>query len=427
MFRLPRCSSSGGLTSFQCLQKSLIKPQIEGDEFKLEADWVIFWELLPSVIGVKTWFEEKKIWTWRARRSSLAFSSGVAQTSFLGFEMTHSLSLWTTWASSKYQSIQCHSSRTLLWYVVAPPEPRARSRPRIFRDIVLSHSDESPLRCPQWPPSRARSVSSTTHCMSRRGCLRIWPCAGRRKKTGSRRRIALTEHLVAEDPNSRLGELQYWAPASVCPPPYCRVSTVCLTSHSLPTRTGMVGGWYLWILWSSSPEPAVLITFPGRGPKTGSRRRIVTKEDLAAEDPRRQVSSCPGPCLLSPLLVKGVSCLRLRQTSPEVSPCKTQRRECEEDPVGPRTVEHHSPPLEVSQTHFVDRLMTNICRFSYWDLSWDERRPARAECRLSSPKEVCRRIVSLRLPGGFPPGSPVSTQHQNYWISKFSKISFHFN
>merc|ERR1711953_786841 len=54
----------------------------------------------------------------------------------------------------------------------------------------------------------------------------------------------------------------------------------------------------------------------------------------------------------SPLLVKSVSCLRLRQTSPEVSPCKTQRRECEEDPAGPRTVEHHSLPLEVFLLRF---------------------------------------------------------------------------
>merc|ERR1711936_495570 len=108
----------------------------------------------------------------------------------------------------------------------------------------------------------------------------------------------------------------------------------------------------------------------------------------------------------SPLLVKGVFCLRLRQTSPEVSPCKTQRRECEEDPVGPRTVEHDSPPLEV----FLLRCETS----------------SQSQSRVPSPKEVCRRIVSLRLPGGFPPGSPVSTQHQKLLNFKIFKdfISF---
>ena len=295
-----------------------------------------------------------------------------------------SLSLWTTWASSKYQSIQCHSSRTLLWYVVAPPEPRARSRPRIFRDIVLSHSDESPLRCPQWPPSRARSVSSTTHCMSRRGCLRIWPCAGRRKKTGSRRRIALTEHLVAEDPNSRLGELQYWAPASRLPSPLLSCLH-CLSHFPLTSHTDGHGWWLVLV------DPLIL------QPRASRPYHISwswtedwqQKKDRYQRRPGRGRPPEAGELLSralppSPLLVKSVSCLRLRQTSPEVSPCKTQRRECEEDPAGPRTVEHDSLPLEVSPTHFVDRLLTNICRFSYWDLSWDERRPARAraECRV---------------------------------------------
>jgi len=110
---------------------------------------------------------------------------------------------------------------------------------------------------------------------------------GRRKKTGCRRRIVLTEDLAAEDrrrggwassstgpqpPGGQCGELQYWA--------------------HLTSRAGVVGVGYLWILLiQEPPEPAVLYSFPGRGPKTGSRRRIVTKEDLAAEDLGRQASS----------------------------------------------------------------------------------------------------------------------------------------
>ena len=47
----------------------------------------------------------------------------------------------------------------------------------------------------------------------------------------------------------------------------------------------MVGVGYLWILLiQEPPEPAVLHSFPGREPKTGSRRRIVIKEDLVAEE-----------------------------------------------------------------------------------------------------------------------------------------------
>ena len=427
MFRLPRCSSSGGLTSFQCLQKSLIKPQIEGDEFKLEADWVIFWELLPSVIGVKTWFEEKKIWTWRARRSSLAFSSGVAQTSFLGFEMTHSLSLWTTWASSKYQSIQCHSSRTLLWYVVAPPEPRARSRPRIFRDIVLSHSDESPLRCPQWPPSRARSVSSTTHCMSRRGCLRIWPSAGRRKKTGSRRRIALTEHLVAEDPNSRLGELQYWAPASRLPSPLLSCLH-CLSHFPLTSHTDGHGWWLVLvdplILQPRASRPYHISWSwtedwqqkkdryqrrPGRGrpPEAG--------ELLSRALP--PVSPSGEECLLSPTEANFTRSFSLQDTKTGVRGGPSRSPHCR---ARLSTTRGESNPLcwQINDKY----LQVFLLRF---ELRWET--SSQSQSRVPSPKEVCRRIVSLRLPGGFPPGSPVSTQHQNYWISKFSKISFHFN
>jgi len=75
-----------------------------------------------------------------------------------------------------------------------------------------------------------------------------------------------------------------WASSSTGPQPR-PVSTVLLSYLSLPTgRAWLVG--YSWILWSiNPPEPAVHLTFPGRGPKTGSRRRIVLTEDLAAEDP----------------------------------------------------------------------------------------------------------------------------------------------
>merc|ERR1711978_205324 len=110
------------------------------------------------------------------------------------------------------------------------------------------------------------------------GCLSgPGPSVGRRKKTGSRRRIVLTEDLVAEDP-PRLGELQYWAPASSC----LHCSLVLPLS---PHWTGMVGRLLLDPLIHQPPEPAVHLTFPGRGPKTGSRRRIDLTEDLAAEDP----------------------------------------------------------------------------------------------------------------------------------------------
>lgn len=86
-----------------------------------------------------------------------------------------------------------------------------------------------------------------------------------------------------QPPGGQGGELQYRAH-----PTDPSVST---------TGTGVVGVGYLWILLiHEPPEPAVLYFFPGRGPKTGSRRRIVIKEDLAAEDLGRQASSCIGPC-----------------------------------------------------------------------------------------------------------------------------------
>jgi len=85
-----------------------------------------------------------------------------------------------------------------------------------------------------------------------------------------------------QSPGGQRGELQPWAHLathlSVSPPLYLhgRAWLVC----------------YLWILLiQEPPEPAVLYSFPGRGPKTGSRRRIVTKEDLAAEDLGGQASS----------------------------------------------------------------------------------------------------------------------------------------
>ena len=63
----------------------------------------------------------------------------------------------------------------------------------------------------------------------------------------------------------------------------------------LQGRAWLVG--YLWILLiQEPPEPAVLYSFPGRGPKTGSRRRIVIKEDLVAEE-----------CLAGELLIRALS------------------------------------------------------------------------------------------------------------------------
>jgi len=83
-----------------------------------------------------------------------------------------------------------------------------------------------------------------------------------------------------QSPGGQSGELQYRA----------QLTASCLTSNQLDGRAWLVG--YLWILLiQEPPEPAVLYSFPGRGPKTGSRRRIVTKEDLAAEDLGRQASS----------------------------------------------------------------------------------------------------------------------------------------
>jgi len=72
----------------------------------------------------------------------------------------------------------------------------------------------------------------------------------------------------------RLGELQYWAPASPVVSPL--LSPLSLDGH----------GWSVPLdpLIHQPPEPAVHLTFPGRGPKTGSRRRIALTEDLAAED-----------------------------------------------------------------------------------------------------------------------------------------------
>lgn len=85
-----------------------------------------------------------------------------------------------------------------------------------------------------------------------------------------------------QSPGGQRGELQSRAHLTtdliVSPPLY------------LHGRAWLVG--VLWILLiQEPPEPAVLYSFPGRGPKTGSRRRIVTKEDLAAEDLGRQASS----------------------------------------------------------------------------------------------------------------------------------------
>jgi len=83
-----------------------------------------------------------------------------------------------------------------------------------------------------------------------------------------------------QSPGGQSGELQYRA----------QLTASCLTSNQLDGRAWLVG--YLWILLiQEPPEPAVLYSFPGRGPKTGSRRRIVTKEDLAAEDLGGQASS----------------------------------------------------------------------------------------------------------------------------------------
>ena len=89
----------------------------------------------------------------------------------------------------------------------------------------------------------------------------------------------------------------------------------------------MVGVGYLWILLiQEPPEPAVLYSFPGRGPKTGSRRRIVIKEDLVAEDLGRQASSCTGPCQPS-----GEECPLLSPTKDKLHQKLHLRRLAEED------------------------------------------------------------------------------------------------
>jgi len=119
---------------------------------------------------------------------------------------------------------------------------------------------------------------------------------------------SLNTWLLKREDGGRLGELRYRAPASR-QPPGGQDGELQYRAHPTDpsvstTGTGVVGVGYLWILLiHEPPEPAVLYFFPGRGPKTGSRRRIVFKEDLAAEDFGGRRAPVQGP---ANLLVKSV-------------------------------------------------------------------------------------------------------------------------
>jgi len=119
---------------------------------------------------------------------------------------------------------------------------------------------------------------------------------------------SLKTWLLKTEDGGRLGELQYRAPASR-QPPGGQDGELQYRAHPTDpsvstTGTGVVGVGYLWILLiHEPPEPAVLYFFPGRGPKTGSRRRIVFKEDLVAEDFGGRRAPVQGP---ANLLVKSV-------------------------------------------------------------------------------------------------------------------------
>merc|ERR1712019_187975 len=135
---------------------------------------------------------------------------------------------------------------------------------------------------------------------------------------------SLKTWLLKTEDGGRLGELQYRAH-----PTDPSVST---------TGTGVVGVGYLWILLiHEPPEPAVLYFFPGRGPKTGSRRRIVFKEDLAAEDFGGRRAPVQGP---ANLLVKSVL---LSPTKDKLHQKLHLRRH--KDGSAGRTVEHSSQQL----------------------------------------------------------------------------------
>ena len=162
-------------------------------------------------------------------------------------------------------------------------------------------SPQSTLSRADWSVGWLYSITVHHHCSISRVVLRIWPWSRPKKedwlqkkdrthwRPGCRRqktwRLGELQYRAPASSGGQFGELQYWA--------------------QLTSRAGVVGVGYLWILLiQEPPEPAVLYSFPGRGPKTGSRRRIVIKEDLVAEE-----------CLAGELLIRALSTFWWRVSS----------------------------------------------------------------------------------------------------------------
>jgi len=142
---------------------------------------------------------------------------------------------------------------------------------------------------PVSPSSSSHTISHTHASLVVLG-LGLGRDADRRKKTGSRRRIVIKEHLVAED-RKRIfgGSASSWkGPESPSHTSHKHCHTTLSLSH---------------IIFLSHYLCHTLSLGPGRDAdrrkKTGSRRRIVIKEHLVAEDRKRivavSVSSCRGP------------------------------------------------------------------------------------------------------------------------------------
>jgi len=156
-----------------------------------------------------------------------------------------------------------------------------------------------------------------------------WPCVGRRKKTGCRRRNVIKEDLDAED-RKRIqmttGELHARAQCHQLTVWDSRLFVLLLLLeffNTSPSLMSLLSAWifhvwdgrYFFFTLDFSQQLALLLgtlhfqnwggwAWPcvGRRKKTGCRRRIVIKEDLDAEDRKRiwmvLESSMPGPSVI---------------------------------------------------------------------------------------------------------------------------------
>ena len=222
-----------------------------------------------------------------------------------------------------------------------------------------------------------------------------------------------------------------WAPvlgpslASALPP-----TVVSPLSVSLPTHFPHGRAWLVVGTCGSSDPPAQsqpsLSHFLVVDRRLAAEEGSLPKKTWPRKTPGGRWAPVQGPasfspsgegCLLSPTEANFTRSFSLQDTKTGVRGGPSRSPHCRAQL---STARGESNPLcwQINDKY----LQVFLLRF---ELRWET--SSQSQSRVPSPKEVCRRIVSLRLPGGFPPGSPVSTQHQNYWISKFSKISFHFN